>query len=144
MTIRQQFVPFVLLLTVLMTDATASSFNREVLDVTDTNPDPDVFEASLVATEQNVMIDGQLVLAMFYKDENNPGAYPAVPDGIPVPQILVDVGEEVVIHFRNDFPTRDDNDWMKHTLAFRTEDGGHELRYKPVTVTKYQPEERKY
>jgi hypothetical protein len=33
---------------------------------------------------------------------------------------------------------------MKHTLAFRTEDGGHELRYKPVTITKYQPEERKY
>jgi succinate dehydrogenase / fumarate reductase flavoprotein subunit len=47
-------------------------------------------------------------------------------------------------HFRNDFPTRDDDNWMKHTLAFRTEDGGHELRYKPVTVTKYQPEERKY
>ena len=47
-------------------------------------------------------------------------------------------------HFRNDFPTRDDETWMKHTLAFRTEDGGHELRYKPVTVTKYQPEERKY
>jgi succinate dehydrogenase / fumarate reductase flavoprotein subunit len=33
---------------------------------------------------------------------------------------------------------------MKHTLAFRTGDGGHELRYKPVTITKYQPEERKY
>ncbi len=47
-------------------------------------------------------------------------------------------------HFRNDFPTRDDNNWLKHTLAFRTEDGGHELRYKPVTITKYQPEERKY
>ena len=24
------------------------------------------------------------------------------------------------------------------------EDGGHELRYKPVKITKYQPEERKY
>ncbi len=47
-------------------------------------------------------------------------------------------------HFRNDFPTRDDEKWMKHTLAFRTEDGGHELRYKPVTITRYQPEERKY
>jgi succinate dehydrogenase / fumarate reductase flavoprotein subunit len=47
-------------------------------------------------------------------------------------------------HFRNDFPTRDDQNWMKHTLAFRTGDGGHELRYKPVTITKYQPEERQY
>ena len=47
-------------------------------------------------------------------------------------------------HARVDFPTRDDEKWMKHTMAFRTEEGGYELRYKPVTVTKYQPEERKY
>jgi succinate dehydrogenase / fumarate reductase flavoprotein subunit len=47
-------------------------------------------------------------------------------------------------HFRNDFPKRDDNNWLKHTLAFRTADGGHQLRYKPVKITKYQPEERKY
>ncbi|MBW2541095.1 MAG: FAD-binding protein [Deltaproteobacteria bacterium] len=47
-------------------------------------------------------------------------------------------------HFRTDFPTRDDQNWMHHTMAFRTEDGGHELRYKPVTVTRFQPEERKY
>ncbi len=46
-------------------------------------------------------------------------------------------------HFREDFPKRDDQDWLKHTLAFRTEEGV-ELRYKPVTVTKFQPEERKY
>jgi succinate dehydrogenase / fumarate reductase flavoprotein subunit len=45
-------------------------------------------------------------------------------------------------HFRNDFPKRDDNNWLKHTLAFRTADGGHQLRYKPVTITKYQPEGR--
>jgi succinate dehydrogenase / fumarate reductase flavoprotein subunit len=47
-------------------------------------------------------------------------------------------------HFRTDHPTRDDNNWLKHTLAFRTEDGGHELRYKPVKITRFQPEERKY
>jgi len=47
-------------------------------------------------------------------------------------------------HFRTDFPTRDDVNWMRHTMAFRTDDGGHELRYKPVTVTRFQPEERKY
>jgi succinate dehydrogenase / fumarate reductase flavoprotein subunit len=47
-------------------------------------------------------------------------------------------------HSRNDFPKRDDENWMKHTLAFRKEDGGYELKYKPVRVTRYQPEERKY
>ena len=47
-------------------------------------------------------------------------------------------------HFRTDHPTRDDQNWLKHTLAFRTEDGGHELRYKPVKITRFQPEERKY
>jgi len=47
-------------------------------------------------------------------------------------------------HFRTDYPTRDDENWLKHTMAFRTEDGGHELRYRPVTITRFEPEERKY
>ncbi len=46
-------------------------------------------------------------------------------------------------HSRLDFPNRDDENWMKHTLAYRGE-GGPRLEYGPVTVTKYQPEERKY
>jgi succinate dehydrogenase / fumarate reductase flavoprotein subunit len=63
-------------------------------------------------------------------------------------ELIVDGGlarqESRGAHFRTDFPTRDDVDWLKHTLAFRTPDGGHELRYKPVTITRFQPEERKY
>lgn len=47
-------------------------------------------------------------------------------------------------HFRNDFPKRNDIDWMKHTVAIRRPDGSAELRHKPVTVTSYQPMERKY
>src|SRR5690606_19888331 len=47
-------------------------------------------------------------------------------------------------HMREDFPNRDDAEWLKHTLAYRTEDGGVELRYKPVTITKFQPKERVY
>jgi succinate dehydrogenase / fumarate reductase flavoprotein subunit len=47
-------------------------------------------------------------------------------------------------HYRTDHEKRDDEKWLKHTLAFRTEDGGHELRYKPVEITRFQPEERKY
>ncbi|MDH3519278.1 MAG: FAD-binding protein [Myxococcales bacterium] len=63
-------------------------------------------------------------------------------------ELIVDGGlarqESRGAHFRTDFPTRDDANWLKHTLAFRTDDGGHELRYKPVTITRFQPEERKY
>jgi succinate dehydrogenase / fumarate reductase, flavoprotein subunit len=46
-------------------------------------------------------------------------------------------------HARTDFPKRDDEKWLKHTIARYTEDGP-ELSYKPVTITKWQPEERKY
>ena len=47
-------------------------------------------------------------------------------------------------HWREDHPFRDDGFWLKHSLAFRAPDGAVELRYKPVTVTKYMPMERKY
>jgi succinate dehydrogenase / fumarate reductase flavoprotein subunit len=46
-------------------------------------------------------------------------------------------------HFREDFPERNDTDWLCHTLAFRAE-GGPDLRYKPVTITKFQPKPRTY
>jgi len=46
-------------------------------------------------------------------------------------------------HSREDFPGRNDMEWMKHTFAFK-KSSGVEFRYKPVTVTKFQPEERKY
>lgn len=46
-------------------------------------------------------------------------------------------------HFRDKFPIRDDKNWLKHTLVFRTPDGVR-ISYKPVRITKYQPEERKY
>jgi succinate dehydrogenase/fumarate reductase flavoprotein subunit len=46
-------------------------------------------------------------------------------------------------HFRIDFKTRDDQNWLKHTLAYFTETGPR-LDYSPVKITKYKPEERKY
>jgi succinate dehydrogenase / fumarate reductase flavoprotein subunit len=47
-------------------------------------------------------------------------------------------------HWREDFPFRDDGHWLRHSLAFRRSDGTIELRYKPVTITRYMPMERKY
>jgi succinate dehydrogenase / fumarate reductase flavoprotein subunit len=46
-------------------------------------------------------------------------------------------------HAREDFPKRDDANWLKHTLAYQAENG-IELRYKPVRITKFEPMERKY
>ncbi|RMG00404.1 MAG: succinate dehydrogenase flavoprotein subunit [Nitrospirae bacterium] len=46
-------------------------------------------------------------------------------------------------HYRDDFPSRDDENWLKHTFAFK--DGEDVVfRYKPVSITRFQPEERKY
>ena len=47
-------------------------------------------------------------------------------------------------HYRKDFPKRDDENWLKHTLAWRKEGGGVQFEYKPVRITKFQPMERKY
>lgn len=46
-------------------------------------------------------------------------------------------------HFRTDYPKRDDENWLKHTLAYPTPEGPR-LDYKPVTITTLQPMERKY
>ncbi len=46
-------------------------------------------------------------------------------------------------HAREDYPKRDDQDWLKHTLAY-LEDDGVTLRYKPVKITEWQPIERVY
>ncbi len=47
-------------------------------------------------------------------------------------------------HFREDHPLRDDANWMKHTLAYRRDDGSITLDYKPVKLGPYIPMERKY
>ncbi|HSQ27016.1 MAG TPA: FAD-dependent oxidoreductase [Anaerolineales bacterium] len=46
-------------------------------------------------------------------------------------------------HAREDYPKRDDSNWLKHTLAWK-EDGQVKLSYKPVVITKFTPKERVY
>jgi succinate dehydrogenase / fumarate reductase flavoprotein subunit len=46
-------------------------------------------------------------------------------------------------HARDDYPKRDDVDWLKHTLAWARK-GKIDLGYKPVVITKWQPKERVY
>jgi succinate dehydrogenase / fumarate reductase flavoprotein subunit len=46
-------------------------------------------------------------------------------------------------HAREDFPKRDDPNWLKHSLVWLNGDEV-KLDYKPVTITKYEPKERVY
>ncbi|PDQ35731.1 MAG: succinate dehydrogenase flavoprotein subunit [Candidatus Lumbricidophila eiseniae] len=75
---------------------------------------------------------------------------------------LLDIAEVVVYsaanreesrggHMRDDFPARDDKKFMKHTMAYLSGDAHSStaadhirLDWKPVTITTYQPMERKY
>ena len=69
---------------------------------------------------------------------------------------LLDLAETLIVgalarkesrggHAREDFQTRDDENFMKHTMAYREDaDADVRLDYKPVVVTRYQPMERKY
>ncbi len=46
-------------------------------------------------------------------------------------------------HAREDYPERDDKQWLKHSLAYLDEKGVS-LKYKPVTMTRFEPKKRVY
>jgi len=46
-------------------------------------------------------------------------------------------------HARDDYPERDDENWLKHTLVWK-KDGKLVIGYKPVVLTKYEPKKRVY
>jgi succinate dehydrogenase/fumarate reductase flavoprotein subunit len=47
-------------------------------------------------------------------------------------------------HARRDFPDRNDEKFLKHTLAFRTGDAAPRLDYRDVHIMKFQPQARSY
>src|SRR2546430_5118213 len=47
-------------------------------------------------------------------------------------------------HFRTDYPARNDEEWLKHIDLTLGGDGEPHISYSPVTITQWQPEERKY
>ena len=69
-------------------------------------------------------------------------------------QNMMDIAEAVVrsampreesrgSHFRSDFPARDDKRFLKHLVSKRAA-SGMMIEEKPVTITRWQPQERKY
>jgi fumarate reductase flavoprotein subunit len=47
-------------------------------------------------------------------------------------------------HQRTDFPARDDDRFLAHSLAYRNDDGSCRIEYLPVTLTRWPPAERVY
>ena len=47
-------------------------------------------------------------------------------------------------HQRTDFPARDDDNFLAHSLAYRGDDGSARIEYSPVTITKWPPGARVY
>ena len=46
--------------------------------------------------------------------------------------------------FRTDFPERNDDEWLKHIDISRNGEDAPSVSYSPVTITQWQPEERRY
>lgn len=68
---------------------------------------------------------------------------------------LLDVAEAIIqsalkrtesrgSHQRKDFPERDDDKFLAHSLAYQSNDGTPKIDYYPVTITRWPPGERKY
>jgi succinate dehydrogenase flavoprotein subunit len=68
---------------------------------------------------------------------------------------MLDVAECIVVaalerkesrgaQFRLDYPKRNDDEWLKHITLSANAGGPPEISYSPVTLTKWEPEERKY
>lgn len=69
---------------------------------------------------QSIMIVGQMILTSALNRRESRGA-----------------------HSREDYTTRDDNNFLKHSLAYYSSDAIN-LDYRPVAITMFEPQERKY
>jgi succinate dehydrogenase / fumarate reductase, flavoprotein subunit len=69
---------------------------------------------------QNLMVVGELILTGALQRTESRGA-----------------------HYREDYPDRDDSHFLKHTMAYYSA-AGVDIRYRPVEITLFEPQERKY
>ncbi|UWU49575.1 FAD binding domain-containing protein [Limnospira platensis C1] len=69
---------------------------------------------------RNIMIVGEMILTSALNRRESRGA-----------------------HSREDYTTRDDQNFLKHTLAYYSQ-AGIDLAYRPVAITMFEPQERKY
>jgi succinate dehydrogenase / fumarate reductase flavoprotein subunit len=68
---------------------------------------------------------------------------------------MLDVAECIVVgalerkesrgaQFRLDFPKRNDDEWLKHITLSMNGGDAPKVSYSPVTITRYEPQERTY
>src|SRR5882762_5317132 len=88
-------------LPILCASAFISCANAELYNVTDVNPDPNIFECDLTSVQKDVTIDGSTVHAFTFKDENAP--VPPASAGIPIQVIKVKVGDLIICRYKNQF-----------------------------------------
>ncbi len=69
---------------------------------------------------RNLMVVGELIIASALNRTESRGA-----------------------HCREDYPERDDTNFLKHTMAYYSP-AGIDLQYLPVAITMFEPQERKY
>src|SRR5205809_7976907 len=88
-------------LAILFASAFIPSANADLFDLTDVNPDPNIFECDLSSVEKDVTINGTTVHAFTFKDENAP--VPPASAGIPIQVIKVKVGDTIICRYKNKF-----------------------------------------
>ena len=79
----------------------------------DTNPDPNIFETTITASESNIEIDGTIVKALAYNEQ------------VPGPMIKVKEGDTVIVHFENNLPFTSTVHW--HGVAGNHEADGSQI-----------------
>ena len=62
---------------------------------------------------------------------------------MPIARAALDRRESRGAHFRTDYPERNDEEWLKHINA-SVDGAAPEISYSEVTITRWEPEERKY